>query len=49
MPANKAWQRHGCYHLGVEALLALPLLKASLGYQDDWNLLDHFDPTADIQ
>ena len=49
MPANKAWQRHGCYHLGVEALLALPLLKASLGCQDDWNSLDHFDPTADVR
>ena len=49
MPGNKAWQRHGCYHLGAEALLALPLLKASLGCQDGLNLLDHFDPTADVR
>ena len=49
MPGNKAWQRHGCYHLGAEALLALPILKASLGCQDDWNSLDHFDPTADVR
>jgi len=49
MSATKAWQRHGCYHLGSEALQALPLVKAALGCQDDWNSLDHFDPTADVR
>ena len=49
MTATKAWQRHGCYHLGAEALLDLPLVKATLGCHDDWNSLDHFDPTADVR
>ena len=49
MSATKAWQRHGCYHLGAEALYDLPLTKASLGCKDDWNSLDHFDPTADLR
>ena len=47
MTSNKAWQRHGCYSVGTDALFALPLLKASLGCKDNWNSLDHFDPTAD--
>ena len=49
MPSNKAWQRHGCYHLGADALFNVPLGKALLGCQDDWNSLDHFDPTADVR
>lgn len=49
MTSNKAWQRHGCYHLGADALLDLPISRASLGCLDDWNSLDHFDPTADVR
>ena len=49
MSSNKAWQRHGCYHLGADALFDLPLTRAALGCQDDWNSLDHFDPTADVR
>ena len=49
MSSTKAWQRHGCYHLGAEALYNLPLTKATLGCKDDWNSLDHFDPTADLR
>jgi alpha-1,3-glucan synthase len=49
MPSNKAWQRHGCYHLGSDAIFDFPLGKALLGCQDDWNSLDHFDPTADVR
>ena len=49
MASNKAWQRHGCYHLGADALFNLPLAKSTLGCQDDWNSLDHFDPTADVR
>ena len=49
MSSTKAWQRHGCYHLGAEALYGLPLTKATLGCKDDWNSLDHFDPTADLR
>ena len=49
MPATKAWQRHGCYHLGAVALYDLPLAKTTIGCKDDWNSLDHFDPTADLR
>jgi alpha-1,3-glucan synthase len=47
MFSNKAWQRHGCYHLGSDQYFNIPLQKSLLGCQDDWNSLDHFDPTAD--
>lgn len=49
MPFNKAWQCHGCYHLGVDALYGLLLIEAALQCQDNWNSLDHFDPTADVR
>jgi alpha-1,3-glucan synthase len=47
MFSNKAWQRHGCYRLGTQQYFNIPLEKALLGCMDDWNSLDHFDPTAD--
>ena len=47
MFSNKAWQRHGCYHLGSDQYFNIPLQKSLLGCLDDWNSLDHFDPTAD--
>jgi hypothetical protein len=47
MFSNKAWQRHGCYRLGSDQYFNIPLDKAVLGCMDDWNSLDHFDPTAD--
>jgi alpha-1,3-glucan synthase len=46
MPSTPAWQRHGCYKLGSEQYFNIRLEKALLGCQDDWNSLDHFDPTA---
>ena len=46
---TKAWQRHGYHHLGLEPLNDLSLLNISLGCQDDWNSLDHFDPTTDVR
>ena len=49
MSSTKAWQRHGCYHLGAEALYDLPLTKTTLGCKDDRNSLDHLDPTANFQ
>ena len=49
MPSNKAWQRHGCYHLGSDALLNTQFSRVLVGCQDDWNSLDHFDPTADVR
>lgn len=47
MMGNKAWQRHGCYHLGSEQYYNFPVQRSSLGCHDDWNSLDHFDPTTD--
>lgn len=47
MTANQAWKRHGCYTLGSEQYFNMPLDKSLMGCQDDWNALDHFDPTAD--
>ncbi|KAG8728436.1 Cell wall alpha-1,3-glucan synthase ags1, partial [Ceratobasidium sp. 428] len=46
MTSNTAWQRHGCYKLGSEQYFNMPLEKALLGCVDDWNSLDHFDPTS---
>ncbi|QRW14378.1 alpha-1,3-glucan synthase [Ceratobasidium sp. AG-Ba] len=46
MTSNQAWQRHGCYKLGSEQYFNMPLERALLGCVDDWNSLDHFDPTA---
>ena len=47
MSSSAAWQRHGCYHLGSEQYFNMPLEKSLIGCEDDWNSLDHFDPTAD--
>ena len=47
MISNKAWQSHGCYRLGSNQYLDIPLEKSLFGCYDDWNSLDHFDPTTD--
>lgn len=47
MMGNKAWQRHGCYHMGSEQYYNFPAQRSSVGCHDDWNSLDHFDPTTD--
>lgn len=47
MMSTLAWKRHGCYTLGSQQYFNMPLEKALLGCHDDWNALDHFDPTAD--
>ncbi|EIM79632.1 glycoside hydrolase [Stereum hirsutum FP-91666 SS1] len=44
MISNKAWQRHGCHHLGSEQYYNIALDKSLIGCLDDWNSLDHFDP-----
>lgn len=46
MISNTAWQRHGCYKLGSTQYFNMPLGKSMMGCQDDWNSLDHFDPTT---
>ena len=47
MISNQAWKRHGRYVLGSEQYFNMPLEKSLFGCHDDWNALDHFDPTAD--
>ncbi|KAF4615437.1 hypothetical protein D9613_003090 [Agrocybe pediades] len=47
MISNQAWKRHGCYVLGSEQYFNMPLERALFGCHDDWNALDHFDPTTD--
>lgn len=47
MISNQAWKRHGCYFLGSQQYFNMPLEKSLYGCQDDWNALDHFDPTTD--
>jgi alpha-1,3-glucan synthase len=46
MVSSRAWQRHGCYKVGSAQYFNMPLQKALLGCEDDWNSLDHFDPTS---
>ena len=46
MTSNRAWLRHGCYQLGSQQYFNMPLEKSLLGCQDEWNALDHFDPTS---
>ncbi|THU78641.1 glycoside hydrolase [Dendrothele bispora CBS 962.96] len=47
MTSNQAWKRHGCYKLGSDQYFNMPLDKGALGCHDEWNALDHFDPTTD--
>ncbi|KAG6819041.1 hypothetical protein H0H93_016019, partial [Arthromyces matolae] len=47
MTSTQAWKRHGCYALGSDSYFNMPFGEATKGCQDDWNALDHFDPTAD--
>src|ERR1700743_3544735 len=49
MTSNTAWKRHGCYGLGSEQYFNFAVSKAVIGCHDDWNALDHFDPTMDLR
>lgn len=49
MMANTAWMRHGCYALGSDQYYNFNLKKPVLGCRDDWNSLDHFDPTSETR
>jgi alpha-1,3-glucan synthase len=49
MTANTAWKRHGCYGLGSEQYFNFAVEKALIGCYDNWNALDHFDPTMDTR
>lgn len=49
MSSNSAWQAHGCYKLGSKKYPTMPFGKALTGCHDDWNSLDHYDPTSDTR
>ncbi|KAI5452972.1 hypothetical protein NCC49_006506 [Naganishia albida] len=49
MVSTKAWQKHGCYKLGSTQYYNMPYDRAVTGCDDDWNSLDHFDPTAETR
>ena len=47
--STKAWQIHACYRLGSTQYFQFPLEKALHGCEDDWNSLDHRDPSHPIR
>lgn len=49
MISTTAWQHHGCYMLGSTQYFNMPLEQSLIGCHDDWNSLDHFDPTTDTR
>ncbi|KAK2466883.1 hypothetical protein APHAL10511_001141 [Amanita phalloides] len=49
MTSSTAWKRHGCYKLGSEQYFNVPLGKSLIGCYNNWNALDHFDPTAEAR
>ncbi|KAF8163338.1 modular protein with glycoside hydrolase family 13 and glycosyltransferase family 5 domains [Crassisporium funariophilum] len=49
MTSTQAWKRHGCYVLGSEQYFNMPLEKSLFGCHDNWNALDHFDPTTETR
>lgn len=40
------WQKHGCYQIGTTQYTDLDFGPASEACRDDWNSLDHLDPTS---
>lgn len=46
MTSTRSWQTHGCYRAGSILYKDMPIEKALNGCHDEWNSLDHFDPTA---
>lgn len=49
MTASTAWQDHGCYSVGNAKFATWPPGTYSIGCQDDWNSLDHRDPSHPIK
>lgn len=49
MTASMAWQAHGCYKLGSVQYYDMPLGRGLTGCTDDWNSVDHFDPTSQVR
>lgn len=49
MSATRAWQTHGCYRVGSKQYSNMEFDKALTGCKDEWNSLDHFDPTSGVR
>ena len=49
MSSAVAWEVHGCYSLGSQQYYQFPLDSAARGCNDDWNALDHRDPTSPVR
>lgn len=47
--SSTAWQDHGCYKLGSSMYANWPGDSALVGCHDDWNSLDHRDPSHPIR
>ncbi|KAF2724832.1 glycosyltransferase family 5 protein [Polychaeton citri CBS 116435] len=48
MSSAQAWQMHGCYKVGDTNLNDAPFNSSYYGCQDDWNSLDHRDPSHPV-
>ena len=49
MSSSTAWQDHGCYSVGNAKFATWPPGTYSVGCKDDWNSLDHRDPSHPIK
>ncbi|KAG8525784.1 uncharacterized protein KY384_000544 [Bacidia gigantensis] len=49
MSATTAWQDHGCYTVGNNKFATWPPGNYSKGCEDDWNSLDHRDPSHPVR
>ncbi len=49
MSPSRAWQMHGCYNLGSAQYFEFPLDRGLHGCNDEWNSLDHRDPSSPVR
>lgn len=49
MSSATAWQEHGCYTVGNSKFATWPGESSKEGCKDDWNSLDHRDPSHPIR
>ncbi len=49
MSTSTAWQDHGCYTVGNAKFSTWPQESAGFGCMDDWNSIDHRDPSHPIR
>ncbi|KAL8775629.1 MAG: hypothetical protein Q9209_000125 [Squamulea sp. 1 TL-2023] len=49
MASQRAWQLHGCYHLGETVYVDIPFNRSGYGCHDESVSLDHRDPSHPIR